>query len=232
MVADYESEIEARMEPSLKMPANAQRSDEELVKLARSGDLESINELFTRSYHNYVSFAWYLCRDDNLARDVVHEAYLTFVCRFNELRHPDKSAAWVRGIITNLIRKEWRRAKRERNYGTEHVPEDTDNIVDHVYEAPSDKLDLVDFKKLIEDLPKELDGLDEPYKQIAAVALERFRNGEEPLRPGGIAQVTGIPKRSVYRYGKEIYMRWKRLCEKRGFDSSFITRILGIDYEH
>ena len=143
-------------------------------------------------------------------------------CRSN------KFVPWVKGIIKKVVYEEWRHAGKDaKNFGTEHVPEDIDNIEDCKSETTDDKLDRKDFEELLADFPKQLADLDQCYQQIGGAMLERLRNGEEPFSSDEIAQRTGISRRSVYRYRETIEKRWKRLCEKRGFDPSVVENILG-----
>jgi RNA polymerase sigma factor (sigma-70 family) len=213
------------MEPNFTEPPNAQRSDEELVKLAQSGDFEGAKELFTRYYPMYVSHALRICRDENLAKDAVQEAYKRFACKFNELHPPIKLAAWVKGIIKNVIYEEWKYRKRDGNSGTEHVPTDINNVEDRKNETPGEKLDRKDLEELVGDLPNVLADLDDSHQQIGQIYLEHFRLEEQPPLADDIAKKVGISRHTVFRYRETIEKRWKRLCEKRGFDTSLIDKI-------
>jgi RNA polymerase sigma factor (sigma-70 family) len=215
------------MEPNLTEPANSQRSDDELVELAQSGDIESAKVLFMRCYPMLTAYAGTVCGDESLAKDAVQEAYLRFFVSFNRFTPTHKFKPWVKGIIKNIIREEWRFRGKIKDFGTKEVPKDIENIEDRKSETIGDKLDRKDFEELLAGFPEQLADLDQGYQQVGGAMLERLRKGEEPLSSDEIAQKTGISRRSVYRYRDTFEKRWKRQCEKRGFDPCLVEKILG-----
>ncbi len=202
---------------------DAQPSDEELAKLVQSGDIESGNLLFSRYQSELLSHALRSCGKtglaDELAKDLLQEAYLKSFARFNEFRSPYKFAPWIKAFISNIA-KERKRADRKKDEisGTNNAPEDINNIVSENDKTPYDELCDKDLEQeLWPVLEKRLADLDESHQQVGMVMLEHFRNGEKPPSLDDIGKITGIPRRSVARYRDKIRQFWKPLCEKLGF---------------
>lgn len=214
--------LKSRMEPSATERMDAQRPDEELENLAALRDFASAKELFARYYFKFKVHALGICKDEGLAEDAVQEAYLRFAFNFDDFRPPYKFAAWINGIIRNVIREEWKYRKKT---GTGLVADDIGNIEDRSNETTGEKLDRKDFANFVEDLPKFLQ--DQHHQQIGELYREAFRNGQEPPSPDEIAKKVGISRRGVFRYRDAIERRWKRECAKRGFPPYFIDEILG-----
>lgn len=210
------------MDPGTTEHVDAQRSDEELEELAESGDFTSAKQLFARYYSKFKFHALGICKDEGLAEDAVQEAYSRFACNFNGFRRPYKFAAWINGIIKNVIREEWKYRKKS---GTGLVADDIGNIEDRKNETTGEKLDRKDFAQLVEDLPKLLE--DQYHRQIGELYSEAFRNGRKPPSPDEIAKKVGISRRGVFRYRDTIERRWKRECAKSGFPPCFIDELLG-----
>ena len=90
----------------------AARSDEELVRVARS-DPDAFDELFRR--HAVRLEAWFRARvpDREIAADLVAETFaqaLVAATRFRGVR-TGSASAWLNGIARNLLRQYYRRNK-------------------------------------------------------------------------------------------------------------------------
>jgi RNA polymerase sigma factor (sigma-70 family) len=78
--------------------------------------------------------AYLLTGDQQIAEDVVQEAFVKLLARFQDRRHPDRFDAYLRKTIVNLCRDRGRRLAVERRWlattGTQrpHAPEDPDLI--------------------------------------------------------------------------------------------------------
>jgi RNA polymerase sigma factor (sigma-70 family) len=210
------------MESNSDEPVNEQRSDEGLAKLAQSGDVESGRLLFERHQPELMGYALYFCREEELAKDVLQQAYLTAWTQFNTFGSPFKFAAWVKRFVDNIAMN-WIRAQKSKAkiFGTGDDPEDINNKASENDKTPHDtyceKDDSEALKKLLPILEERLANLDETHQQIGRIVLEHFWD-EKSLSLDDIVKITGIPKSSVRRYLDKIRKIWKAPCAKWGFE--------------
>jgi RNA polymerase sigma-70 factor (sigma-E family) len=64
--------------------------------------------------------AYLLTGDNELAEDLVQDAFLRVAGRFGGLRSPESFEAYLRQTIVNLSRGHWRRKSAERRYLSSH----------------------------------------------------------------------------------------------------------------
>ena len=90
-------------------------------------------ELYAAFAPGAAQLAYLLTGDKHLAEDLVQEAFLKMLGRFEHIRKPDSFQAYLNKVIVNLCRKHWRRrdlerryVSRERNLGARDVHEDPD----------------------------------------------------------------------------------------------------------
>ena len=87
-----------------------ERSDGELVVLARSGDQDAFAELVRRYQRPAYSVAFSVVGNHQDAEDAAQEAFLTALERLDECRNPAKFGGWfltiVRNRSRNLVRRE------------------------------------------------------------------------------------------------------------------------------
>ena len=87
-----------------------ERSDADLVVLARSGDRDSFGELVRRYQRAAYSVAIAVTGRHQDAEDAVQESFLVALQRLEDCRNPAKFAGWLLAIVRNrsrnLIRRE------------------------------------------------------------------------------------------------------------------------------
>ena len=118
-----------------------QSSNEELVRRARAGDIQSFGLLYDRTARLVRSVA--ADAGPDLAEDVTHDAFLRAFRSLGSLRDPAKFAPWLVGIARQIVR-ERRRARR-----FEPLPIDIAGRVD------TDEDDTEELLSLVAQLPEE-----------------------------------------------------------------------------
>ncbi len=72
----------------------------------------TLDELYAASYRRLVAQLYAVTGNLQEAEDVVQEAFVRAVGRWNRLKDYDSPEAWLRTVAINLARSRWRRAKR------------------------------------------------------------------------------------------------------------------------
>lgn len=126
----------------------------------------------TKMAHLYSTFApgaarlaYLLTGDQHLSEDLVQEAFLKMLGRFEYLRNPASFQAYLHRTIVNLSRKHWRRSELERRFtGRERSLRSS-----HVVDAPD------------VETPDELWAavLKLPHRQRAAIVLRFYEDMSE-----------------------------------------------------
>src|SRR5439155_14611456 len=89
-----------------------ERTDNELVALARSGDKRAFEQLIER--HNAATrrAAFRMVQNEEVARELAHEAMLQAYLSLDRLREGAQFPAWLHGIVLNLGRRHLREQTR------------------------------------------------------------------------------------------------------------------------
>jgi RNA polymerase sigma-70 factor (sigma-E family) len=77
---------------------------------------QRIGELYARHAPEAARLAYLLTGDKELAEDLVQEAFVKMLGRFEDLRKPESFRAYLRRTVVNLSKKHWRRLAVERRY--------------------------------------------------------------------------------------------------------------------
>jgi RNA polymerase sigma-70 factor (ECF subfamily) len=72
----------------------------------------SLDDLYTASYHRLVAQLYAVTGSRQEAEDVVQEAFIRALPRWEKVRTYDAPEAWLRTVALNLARSRWRRAVR------------------------------------------------------------------------------------------------------------------------
>ena len=96
--------------------------DPEIVERARSGDAEALEVLLGVLTPPLLRFASRLCRDPALAEELVTEALYRGAVKLKKLRKPGSIEPWLRRILVNLWRDQWRK-RGQRHELVEELPE-------------------------------------------------------------------------------------------------------------
>ena len=72
----------------------------------------SIDDLYATSYRKLVAQLYAVTGDRQEAEDVVQEAFMRAIGRWDQVGGYDAPEAWLRTVALNLARSRWRRARR------------------------------------------------------------------------------------------------------------------------
>ena len=93
-------------------------------EMARNEALERsrLGELYLQHAHGAIRLAFLLTGDQALAEDLVQDAFVRLVGRFQHLHYPDAFGPYLRRTVVNLSRSHFRHVKVERAYAERFAP--------------------------------------------------------------------------------------------------------------
>lgn len=147
------------------------RTDEELVALATTGDLDSFNQLVVRWERPIYALAYRTLGREEDARDVVQEAFLRAFRGLRGFRGQAKFSSWLYRITLNLCR-DW--IRRERRAPVVQTPEGVDPIeMADERMAPTESVeDLVARKEMSAAVSRAMAEL--PEEQRVTILLKEY----------------------------------------------------------
>lgn len=147
-------------------------------------------ELYATFAPGAAQLAYLLTGDRHLAEDLVQEAFVKMLGRFEHLRKPDSFQAYLNRIVVNLSRRHWRRRNLERRY----VSREQNLSARVVLEAP----DLGTSDELWTAVQRL------PYRQRAAIVLRFYEDMSEhqtaellDCTPKAVRSLVGRAKESL-----------------------------------
>jgi RNA polymerase sigma-70 factor (sigma-E family) len=140
---------------------------------------QRFGELYSAHAPQAVRLAYLLTGDTELAQDLVQEAFVKVLGRFQDLRNPYAFQSYLRRTVVNLSKKHWRRLAVERRHRALEEAHVTDEVVPFPDVATSDVL-WAALQQL-------------PARQRAAVVLRFY----EDLSEHQTAQVLGCSPGAV-----------------------------------
>src|SRR6266571_372673 len=81
-----------------------EKTDSELVALARSGNKEAFGQLIDRHQARAMRVARGMVRNEDVAQELVQEAMLQAYLSLDRLREDDRFGSWLHGIVLNVCR--------------------------------------------------------------------------------------------------------------------------------
>ncbi len=158
-----------------------ERSDAQLVILARSGDADGFSELVRRYQRAAYAVALGVTGRRQDAEDAVQESFLVALEQIEDCRNPAKFAGWLLTIVRNRSRN---LVRRENLRGGEQIP-----VGARSSEPAPDK--VAQRMALRERLTEALNELSEVQREIVLLHdLEGWKHSE-------IAERLGIPSGTV-----------------------------------
>ena len=87
--------------------------DLELVARAVEGDYEAFERIVTRYEDKAYRLAWSMVKDDDLAADVVQDAFLNVYRKLDTFQGNSKFSSWIYRVIVNAALMKLRKRKRQ-----------------------------------------------------------------------------------------------------------------------
>lgn len=157
------------------------RTDAELVELAKLGDSDAFGELVRRYQGAAYAVARGVTGHHEDAEDAVQDAFVTALRRLEECRDSKKFAGWLLAIVRNTARNV---VRRESLRATEPVPPDAQSS----RPGPEAEAELAELRRDLEAALAELPALQREI--VLLYDLEGWKHDE-------IAERLGVPSGTV-----------------------------------
>lgn len=105
-----------------------ERSDQDLIKKANSGNLDAFEKLVAKYEKKVYSVAYRFCGSHTDARDLAQEAFLKIYKGLPGFRGDASFSTWVYHITANVCRDELRRRQRDKTVILEEWPLEKANV--------------------------------------------------------------------------------------------------------
>jgi RNA polymerase sigma-70 factor (ECF subfamily) len=165
------------------------RTDEELVALSRTGDVDSFNQLILRWERPIYALAYRVLGREEDARDVCQDTFLRAYRGLPGFKGQAKFSSWLYRIALNLCR-DW--IRRQRRAPVSQMPEDVDPVELLADGGPSESIeDLVARRELGARVAEAMRSLSE--EQRTAIILKEYHG----MTFQEIADMQGCPLSTV-----------------------------------
>jgi RNA polymerase sigma-70 factor (sigma-E family) len=138
-----------------------------------------LGELYSVHAPGAIRLAYLLTGDKELAQDLVQEAFVKMMSRFQDLRKPVAFESYLRRTVVNLSKKHWRRLAVERRHRLLQEADISQKVV-HLPDVATSEAQWEALQQL-------------PARQRAAVVLRFY----EDLSEHQTAQVLGCSSGAV-----------------------------------
>lgn len=176
-------------------------TEEELIKLAQSGDRKALSELVKRYEKTVYNFAFKICRDKERAEHTMQETFLSMVKSIGQFEGKSKLSTWLYTVITNHCLMAARNGKK-------HELNSLDDEID-IFEEKNITSWNIEPEKVVEDnelkeqLDKAINKLPADYR---IVFLLRDVEGLSTAETGEIANLS-IPAVKSRLHRARIFLR-------------------------
>jgi RNA polymerase sigma-70 factor (ECF subfamily) len=192
------------------------RTDEELVALTVTGDVESFNQLVVRWERPIYALAYRVIGREEEARDVVQETFLRAFRGLANFRGQAKFSSWIYRIALNLCR-DW--IRRERRAPVAQAPEGVDLAELVSEQGPVESIeDLVarhDMSRAVAQAMRKL-----PEEQRTAIILKEYHG----MTFQEIADLQGCPLSTVKTRLYQGLSVVRRHLKEQGHEASPVGR--------
>ena len=192
-------------------------TDEELVAQARTGDLDSFNQLVSRWERPIFALAYRTLGREEDARDVVQDAFLRAFLGLKGFKGEAKFSSWLYRITLNLCR-DW--IRKERRAPIAQMPEDVDPLeLADERAAPTESVeDLVARREMSDAVSRAMAEL--PEEQRTAILLKEYHG----LTFQEIADTLGCPLSTVKTRLYQGLSVLRRRLERRQAEAASLRR--------
>ncbi len=165
-------------------------SDEALMQQLQSGVEEAFNLLVERYRERLASYLYHFLHDEDLAQDLLQEAFLRVFRNRHSYAPIAKFSTWLYTIAGNLARSEYRRRKRHRTYSLymEGDGEAFEMAIPADVLAPDRYAERGIHSRRIQEA---LDELSDDFREVVILRDVQLLSYEE------ISEITGLPMGTV-----------------------------------
>src|SRR5580692_8614898 len=109
----------------MKIKDHASADDQQLVKLAKRGDMGAFEELVARHRDKIYARAFSMMRNEDEALDLSQEAWVKSWQRLKQFQGESSFGTWMTRIVINLCLDQLRKRKRQRAESIEEMNEES-----------------------------------------------------------------------------------------------------------
>lgn len=184
------------------MQALHNETDETIVALVTSGNVDAYGELMTRYEQKLLRYVIYLIHDQASASDVVQDTFIKTYQNLNGFNPKYKFSSWIYRIAHN---EAMNAIKKDR-----HIAHDIDTETAKEASYESTVMRDIDYAILKADVQLCLDQLDAKYREV--LMLQYYEN----MKYSDIADILHIPSATVGVRAARAKAKLRRLCEQKG----------------
>jgi len=134
--------------------------DEELIRLASSGDHRAFSELVKRYEDTVFSFAFKVCRSRQHAEETLQDTFVNVFRKLKQFDQKSKFTTWLYSIVANNCLMKRRQSKLERaSFSLQEVKDDSAEGAFHIpdwRETPLDRTTSKELRKLLDESIQKL----------------------------------------------------------------------------
>ena len=149
-----------------KVPDYSAADEPRLVDGAKSGDMQSFEELVFRYRDKVYARAYSIMRNEDLAVDLSQNAWVKAWQRLAQFHGDASFATWLNRIVTNLCLDELRRQKRLRTDSIEEIEEATGPVENRMEIQEVDPIEKLNQKELRERIDDAMDKLSDNHRAV------------------------------------------------------------------
>jgi RNA polymerase sigma factor (sigma-70 family) len=143
-----------------------ERTDRELVILARQGDKDAFGCLIERYRALANRIALRMVTSQDIAQDLVQEAMLQAYLSLNDLRNEESFRSWLYGIVLN-VSKSYLRDQKRRSHFSEALNDNQSVDAWNSSSAPKDPQQIAIERELHSLVLSAIEGLPQAYREAA-----------------------------------------------------------------
>ena len=151
-----------------------QQDKEKLISRCKAGDRQALNLLYTHYRPYLLNICKHYAKEDHVAEDLLHDAFIVILTSLDKLRDTDKLEAWMTTIVRNVGYHYWKHLDKEHT-ALKQMSGESQNITEGSI-MPDYEL----MQKLVAQLPKG-------YQQVFRLSVFEGLSHQEISRMLNIA---------------------------------------------
>lgn len=151
-----------------------QQDKEKLISRCKTGDRQALNLLYTHYRPYLLNICKHYAKEDHVAEDLLHDAFIVILTSLDKLRDTDKLEAWMTTIVRNVGYHYWKHLDKEHTALKQMAGESQDMT------AGSLMPDYELMQKLVAQLPRG-------YQQVFRLSVFEGLSHQEISRMLNIA---------------------------------------------